>query len=212
MSFDVPPRYAHGEWSHSCLVAQLSTFARAAPSAFVVSALLLTGCATQHAPVVVPQVVSTAAPSAADVLMQDIAQLMALSPVEQSAARETARDSFVRDPTDYRRLRLLVTLLVNPASPDDDERAISLAEPWVLERGAPLEQSVAKLVTQLAMERKRLRTEQSLNRARAVTASQQLRREERERDAESKQLRLRVEELEKQLIALKSIDRSVTRR
>ncbi len=181
---------------------------------------LLTGCANLP-PSVTPSLPATTTaappqPSATERTIGELVALSALPATELAAARESAREAFERDTTEARRRRYLLTLIASPPSPSDDDRIINLSAYWLMTSPSSSEppddatRVLATLAEQAALERKRLRAEQAALRSRNATLQQTARRDER--DAELRTLRARIEELEKQLLVMKSIDRSVARR
>ena len=68
----------------------------------------------------------------------------------------------------------------------------------------------AQMMLHTASSRKKLREEIAILRSRSASVAAAYRRDERE--PEMRTLRARIDDLEKQLAAMKSIDRSVTRR
>jgi len=183
------------------------------PLTLICSAALLavTGCAT----VAPPSIPATTAPapvsvaSAADSLVAELARLQGMPPAALATVKESARDAFERDPADFRRVFYALTLFVAPSSPADDDRLLAIVEPLILS-GKPVEEA-ARVVVALALAnavaRKKIRDEAIQQRNRAAAAGKR-----DDREAENRALKQRLEELEKQLVALKSIDRSVTSR
>jgi hypothetical protein len=193
---------------------------RAAIAVYICLLSQLIGCAHLHTPIApAPAPTAAASPpplaiSAADRTLRELTALYALPAAELVSVRDTAREAFERDNTEARRLRYLLTLIASTPSPSDDDRIISLAAHWLMTPPpAAAEDNTRALVTfaeQAALERKRLRAEQAGLRARNTALQQTARRDER--DAELRALRTRIEDLEKQLLVMKSIDRSVARR
>ncbi|MEI6738302.1 MAG: hypothetical protein WCL29_07485 [Pseudomonadota bacterium] len=131
---------------------------------------------------------------------------------ELTAAKEAAHDAYERDPALFRRLRFAMTLYVSPANAADDERLLTLVEPLVA-TGNDQETATrvfAQMMLHTASSRKKLREEIAILRSRSASVAAAYRRDERE--PEMRTLRARIDDLEKQLAAMKSIDRSVTRR
>jgi len=183
----------------------------ATPVAVALPALLLvSGCALQPPAAVA---IGTAAPvareaSPADLTFAELARLQRLSATELAQTRETAREVFERDPAMFRRLQYVMTIIVAPTSPSDDDRLLALVEPLVNANQAADEASrVVGLLAQAgATARKKIREEATpVRRTNVIT-----KRDDREPEVRS--LKQRVDELEKQLLALKSIDRSVSQR
>ena len=173
--------------------------------------LIVAGCATV-APPSIPATI-TQAPikiaSAADSLVAELARLQAMPPAALATVKESARDAFERDPADFRRVFYALTLFVAPSSPADDDRLLAIVEPLIIS-GKPVEEA-ARVVVALALAnavaRKKIRDEAILQRNRVAAAGKR-----DDREAENRVLKQRVDELEKQLVALKSINRSVTSR
>lgn len=146
-------------------------------------------------------------PSAADSLLTDLARLQALPPAELARQREAARDTFERDPALFRRSHYLMTIFVGASSPADDERLLALVEP-LLQSTDDATRVFGNIVQNAAATRKRIRDEATQVQRNRIHAAN--RRDDRE--PEVRLLKQRVEDLEKQLVAIKSIDRSLTRR
>lgn len=175
-------------------------------------------------------------PSVSDRLLQYMAQIRRLNPADLLAERERARTDFSLDRSEFNRLKLALTLVLptlptsttNPAGGQvltmpalttaaEDNELIALTEPITAASNAangfatePEMRALAMLLQSLAQDRKRGREQTrdiqtkaiAKGREEGTAASQQ----------EARILRLRVEELEKQLTALKSIERSVNTR
>jgi hypothetical protein len=186
------------------------------PHAALLAALVLmiSGCALQPpAPV---QVSSPAAaprePTAAEHTLAELSRLQRLSPAELAQTRDAAREVFERDPAMFRRMQYAMTIFVAPMSPSDDDRLLTLLEP-ILNQATPPDDTnrvLALLAQTSAAARKKIRDDAVTARKTNVVAKRDDRRDDRE--PEVRALKQRVEELEKQLLALKSIDRSVTHR
>lgn len=175
--------------------------------------LLLAGCATTQAPVVVQEALAPLArpASASELALAELARLQTLPPQEAALAREVAREALEREPSPARRGQYLMTLLVAPASPADDDRATALADATL--NSATTDNDVQRTLTVLATmarenaaTRKKLRDELAQQRGRVVNPKRD------DREPEVRALKQRVDELEKQLVAIKSIERSVSRR
>lgn len=209
-----------------------------------IAALLLASCAVEPTRLDIPTppppeakiLIEPAPPSAADRLLQYMAQIRKLSSADLLAERERVRTDFSLNRSEFNRLKLALTLalpslpssttnatggvvltLPTPTTPAEDAELISLTEP-ITSAGNGTSGSLttetemralALLIQSLAQDRKRLREQtrdiQAKAQAKArddAAASQQ----------EARILRSRVEELEKQLTALKSIERSVNSR
>jgi hypothetical protein len=176
----------------------------------------LSGCAVDNtaqrvAPVAAVPVVAT--PSAAESLMQAIRELQNMTPAALAAEKDIAREAFERDPVQFRRLRYLLALNVAPATATDDDKLLSVVEPLLNTTTDDNDLSIktiAQQIREVALSRKKLRDEVANIRSRNANISANSKRDERE--PEVRALKLRIEELEKQIAAMKSIDRSVTRR
>jgi polyhydroxyalkanoate synthesis regulator phasin len=175
----------------------------------------LSGCAfdmRSPPPVAAPvQEIVVPKPSTADVLMDQLLGLQLLSGNDLVAAREKYRESFERDPSTTNRLNYAITwylsLTANAAAADEDKLA-QLIEPLAVASNTDTaSRTVAGLMQQSALSRKKVRDD-----ARYAAQRTNVKREEPGKEAEVRQLRARIDDLEKQLAALKSIERSVTRR
>ncbi len=187
----------------------------------VISALLiaslLSACAYDVAK---PSANATLAPAAmartspADDAILAIQTFQNMTPAALFAARESARETFERDPAVFRRVRYMLALFVSPPTAADDDRLLALLEPLLLsgEMRQSTDGTIATFVQHSVAARKKLREELVLQRSRAnnTAAGNASRREDR--DAEIRTLRTKVDDLERQLAAMKSIERSVTRR
>jgi sirohydrochlorin ferrochelatase len=176
----------------------------------LLAVLLSSGCALQPP---APVAVSIPAPivrepSAAERLLTELARLQRLSPAALAETREAAREVFERDPAMFRRMQYAMTIFVAPTSPGDDDRLLGLVEPVLNTTQAVDEASrvVALLAYTSAASRKKIRDDATTVRRTNVTAKRD------DREPEVRALKQRVDELEKQLLALKSIDRSVSHR
>lgn len=176
----------------------------------------LSGCAVDNtaqrvAPVAASPVVAT--PSAAESLMQTIRELQNMTPATLAAEKDIAREAFERDPVQFRRLRYLLALNAAPATATDDDKLLSAVEPLLNTTTDDNDLSIktiAQQIREVALSRKKLRDEVANVRSRNANITANSKRDERE--PEVRALKLRIEELEKQIAAMKSIDRSVTRR
>ena len=194
----------------------------------LVTAFLCTACALSP---------ERSAPAPAGVIAQpsEAGQLLAyLMPTRKLDARdflierEQVRNAFRADKSEFNRVKLALLLAAMPASAmssttvastnanaSDDAELIALLEPMLntasgLATGAPVLLRGwlrGVLMHSLALDRKKLR--EQLREAQARLNA--LRRDDT-KDVEMRGLRARVEELERKLAALKSIDRSVNRR
>ena len=187
------------------------------PSIFLVGFVaLLGGCAVDNT---APRVASVtpspvaAKPSATDPLLRSIRELRNMTPTALAAGKDVAREAFERDPVKFRRLRYLLALNVAPATAVDDDRLISVVEPLLntfTDDNDLLIKTIAEQIREAALSRKKLRDEMASIRSRNANTAANSKRDDRE--PEMRTLRLRIQELEKQIAAMKSIDRSVTRR
>jgi hypothetical protein len=190
--------------------------ARVAGLAAPVFVLGLAGCALEppySQPPPEPRIVfQPAPPSAADQLMAYAAGVRKLEAREFAGERDQARMSFMKDRSELSRLRYAMLLALSPgAMSADDGELIALLEPLVT---GPLVTSpetdvrvLAVLLLGAAQERRKLREQ-----LRDAVARLNFVKRDDSKEAEVRALRARVEELEKKLNALKSIDRSVNRR
>jgi hypothetical protein len=177
----------------------------------VATTIIFAGCALQPPvpPAPVPAPVAVKPRSAADDLLAEISRLQKMSPSELAQTRESAREIFERDNATFRRMFYALTIFVAPMSSADDDRLLGLLEP-VVNRRVPTEdadQTVAQLAYNATLARKKARDDAAASRPKTTVVG---RRDDRE--PEVRALKSRVEELEKQLLALKSIDRSVSHR
>jgi hypothetical protein len=198
-----------------------SMYARYRQAILIVAVLLLSACAVDQSPITTtttPLAPATPELSDAELLVSYMRSLQTQPATELATTRDIAREAYEREPSIYRRARYLLTLAAQSTSATDDDRILSLTDNAPNSNTAyntsAREAAAITLVVfiqQQALARKRLRDELATTRSRAATlAAGSQRREDRE--AELRTLRLRIEDLEKQLAALKSIDRSVTRR
>lgn len=170
-------------------------------------------------------------PSETDQLLAYLMQTRKLDGREFVIEREQMRNAFQTEKTEFNRVKLALLVASAPASlvsssatanlnanASDDTELIALLDPLVNNTGAATAdtstpakktelRALAMLMYGIAQDRKRLRDQWREAQAR-VNA---LRRDDT-KDAETRALRARVEELERKLAALKSIDRSVNRR
>lgn len=171
-----------------------------------------------------------AAPSASDALQTLLLQAKKMAPAELAIEKEKVRAEFNADKSELSRIKLAL-LLALPASSNasaatlvaDDAELTALIDPVATSAGtttvvgsnsteprtSEAELKVLALLIQgNVQERKRLR-EQARE---AQSRTQVARVEATKKDEEARILRTKVEELEKQLAALKLIERSVTSR
>ena len=163
-------------------------------------------------------IVQSAPPSEAEQLLAYAAKLRRLSPREFTVERDQLRANVLKDRSNpaqaqFNRIKyaLLLTVAVSlGTSASDDAELIGTLEPIVGTAGFSADNElrvIANLVYSMAQERRKLRDQLRETNARIALAKR-----EDNRDAEIRALRAQVEELEKNLQALKSIDRSVNRR
>lgn len=191
---------------------------------------LLSACAFEPKggePPVTRVIMQPVPPSDLDQLLAYMTQMRTLDAREFAVERERIRNAFQADKSEFNRVKLALLLasipassLPSPASANaiDDGDLIALLAPLVHNAGAstaaipPAAQqagirALAMLMHGMAQDRKKLRDQWREAQAR-VNA---MRRDDT-REVEARALRARVEELERNLAALKSIDRSVNRR
>lgn len=179
-------------------------------------------------------ILQPAAPSEADQLLLYVLQTRKLDAREFVAERDQVRNAFQSEKTEYNRVKLAVLLasaptsLVSPtpatisASTSDDTELIALLEPLARDTATSIAEASSKerkddsrmeiralatLLYGMAQDRKKLRDQW-----REVQTRLNALRKDDTKDAEARVLRARIEELERNLAALKSIDRSVNRR
>ena len=143
-----------------------------------------------------------------------------LLPADFSLEKERARAEIVADKSPYKRVKLAMLIALSPpastpaAAAADDSEIQGLVEPIAFNTNPaqasdePALRGIAALLLSAAQERKRLR-EQLRD---TMLRSQANRRDEVSAQTEARILRTQVEELEKKLNALKSIERSVNSR
>lgn len=170
--------------------------------------------------------------SASDAFQGFFLQAKKMSPAELAIEKERVRAEFNTDKSEYSRIKLalLLTLPAGNASAAtlsaDDAELAALVEPIAAAAGISTTGTTATgnggesraseselrvlalLIQASAQERKRLR-EQARD---ALSRTQVAKNESTKKDEEARILRTRVDELEKQLAALKSIERSVNSR
>ena len=189
---------------------------------------LLGACALEPKRIEPPQtrlIVQPAIPSESDQLLVYFAQVRKFDAREHASEREQMRNAFQLGKSEFNRVKLAILLASTPtallttaASANDDAELIGLLEPLVNGPSASTADTaavakrveisaLASLVYGMAQDRRKLREQWRETQAR-VNA---LRRDET-KDVEARALRAQVDELERKLAALKSIDRSVNRR
>ncbi len=163
-------------------------------------------------------IVQPAPPSEADQLLNYAAKMRKLEVREFTTERENARNLYQQEKNDFNRIKYALMLILpastSPvASAQDDAEVINLMEPLISVASIPnaaADSEVRLLATLLfsaASDRKKMREQ-----LRDVQARLNLAKKDDIRDAETRALRARVDELEAKLNALKSIDRSLNRR
>ena len=184
---------------------------------------LLAACALEPRRIDVPVetriIVQPAPPSEADQLLSHVAKMRKLEAREFTSERESARNLFLRDKSDFNRIKYSLMLALTPSSAptvvnmQDDTEVINLIEPLISADGVSLSAAdsevrvLAALLYGMAHDRRKMREQ-----LRDTQARLNLAKKDDVRDAETRALRQRVEMLEGKLNALKSIDRSVNRR
>jgi hypothetical protein len=184
-------------------------------------------------PPVVPVIVQPAPPSDADRLLTYMMQTRKLEARDFATERDQMRNTFQTEKSDFNRVKLAILLTSIPASlapptaaanasATEDTELIGLLEPLVSNASAAAPataqeistaeqksdvRAMAMLIYSMAQDRKKLRDQWREALTRLNTA-----RRDDSKEAENRALRARVEELERNLAALKSIDRSVNRR
>jgi hypothetical protein len=174
-----------------------------------------------------PAIVQPAPPSVADQLLTYMSQLRKLDTKDFAAEREQMRGAFLADRSELNRIKWALLLSMMPTtvaaqgtlttgSANDDSELLALLEPFVngpdaaaagASTGTQEIRAMAVLLYGLAIDRKKLRDQWRDAQARLVAL-----RKDESKELEARALRARVEELERKLDALKSIDRSVNRR
>ena len=160
--------------------------------------------------------------SEADQLLAYSLQVRKFDTREFTTERERSHSMFIADKSDFNRIKLAVLLASMPlaATPNvaDDAELIALLEPLASRANTGTDgnpaiakdteiRALAMLMYAMAQDRKKLRDQWRDAQARLNA----LRRDD-SKEMEARALRMRVEELEHKLAALKSIDRSVNRR
>ena len=180
---------------------------------------LLAACALEPKRTEVPTttriLVQPAQPSESDRLLAYAGKLRKLESREAAGEREQSKTGYLRDKTEFSRLKYALALSL-VSSPAEESELIALLEPLV---GTPTSgasangaesselRTLAQVLHTMAVERRKLREQLRESQAKVSAA-----RREETREGEARALRAKVDELEKKLDALKSIDRSVNRR
>ena len=188
-------------------------------------ALVLTGllaaCALEPKRIEAPPetriIVQPAQPSAADQLLGHVAKMRKLEARELAVERENARNQFQRNKSEYNRVKYALMMALAPvasaSAAQDDIELIGVIEPLIAGAGAVSAapdsevRALATLLYGVVNDRRKVRDQLRDTQSRLALA-----KKDDTRDAETRALRARVEELEGKLNALKSIDRSVNRR
>lgn len=176
---------------------------------------LLTGCATNFRGTAItppPATPVAPAPSAADQMIEQLQALLLMSGGDLNTAREKHREAFERDASTQNRLNYALTWYFSQTASTmnagDEDKLIALIEPLAATTNTDVaSRTIASVLQQSALSRKRVRDD-----ARYAAQRAAVKPPEPNREAEVRQLRARIDDLEKQLAALKSIERSVTRR
>ncbi len=170
-----------------------------------------------------------AAPSDGDTLMAYVLQVRKLGTEEFMVEQNRVRTEFSNNNSEYSRVKLAVMLALTPvtansitaatgttaatATGNEDAELIALLDPLVFSVTAsgsaakPELRALAHIIQGMAYERKRLRELAKV----AQTKVTVIKRDESS-VLESRQLKVRIEDLERQLAALKSIEKSVGQR
>lgn len=199
-------------------------------SLFTLTAFVLitfAGCALQptvvQPPAVETRVVIEPAPkSASEQLLNFLLEARAMPASDLSNEKDRARAEFAKNKTEFNRMKLAILIalssainqIVQPAATNtaDDNELAALLEPLTYSvnasgsAAAPDLRGLAMLIQSLVQDRKKLRDQLKD----ALTRTQTTRRDELSSQSEARILRAKVEELEKKLDALKSIERSVS--
>ena len=189
----------------------------------LVLSVVFAGCALEPKKIEAPEtriIVQPAPPSQADQLLSHVAAVRKLETREFTIERDSARNQFQHDRSDFNRVKYALMLALvpavatpSPSSAQDDSELISLTEPLITAAGptsisANRElRALATILHGIVSDRRRVREQLRDTQVRLAQA-----RKDDTRDTEARALRARVEELEAKLNALKSIDRSVNRR
>lgn len=165
-----------------------------------------------------PRVVTVSTTSTVDQLMALVLEVRKLSAQDFVSERDRARAEYAQDKSDLNRVRLAVLLALpntaNPANgPNFDDEIIALVDPIAF-NGAntitapePGVRALAVFIQSLVQGRKR---QAELARETQVKVQSSRRDEVTAAQQEARNLRLKIEELEKQIAEYKKIDRSVS--
>ena len=197
----------------SATAALLMLAACTTPSTLVPAAEIRSG------PGLAPQITS-------EQLLHYLLTARAMTPSDFAAEKERARAEFLHNKTEFNRLKLAILISLSPAmgtgiataplaaaaNSAEDTELTTLLEPFTYSVASSANatssdlRALAMLIQGLVQDRKKLRDllKDALNR------TQIARRDELSLQSEARILRAKVEELEKKLDALKSIERSVS--
>ncbi len=148
-------------------------------------------------------------------LLSYVLQARLLTPAEFGLEKDRVRAELATEKSSRNRIKLAILIafsapLTTVSGTQEETELLSLIEPLAFSPGAspssaePGIRAIATLLQNMAQDRRRLRE--------VVARSQTSRREEANAQAEARILRMQLEDLEKKLNALKSIERSVTSR
>ena len=198
-------------------------FSAVALSLFL-AVILSAGCAIQPAPALpLPAeariIIEPAPKLVSEQLLHYLLEARALSTGDLMAEKERVRADFSRSKTEFSRMKLAILIAIpsaaaqsSAASSAEDAELNTLLDPLTYglaasgNAAAPDLRALATLMQGLVQDRKKLRDQlrESLSR------TQITRRDEASSLSEARILRAKVDELEKKLDALKSIERSVS--
>lgn len=190
----------------------------------VLTVMLSAGCAIQPAPALpLPAetriIIEPAPKLISEQLLNYLLEARALSTSDLMAEKERVRADFSRSKTEFNRMKLAILIAIpsaaaqsSAASSAEDAELNTLLDPVTYglaasgNAAAPDLRALATLMQGLVQDRKKLRDQlrESLSR------TQITRRDEASSLSEARILRAKVDELEKKLDALKSIERSVS--
>lgn len=181
----------------------------------VLSCLVVAGCAAppvgEPAPAPKPAPVTSAiipssAPSVSESIMTYVLKVRNLGNSVLTDEIHKMRESFNRDRTDTNRLKLAV-VLVQSGSADEGE-ILALVDPVTQEQADPGLRGLAVLLHTTMMERRKTREALLATQGRLRDAQ----KSQENTQARSEQLKKQVEDLERKLTALKSIEKSLIQR
>ena len=193
----------------------------------IATLLMLAACTTPstQAPAQGIRAKTEPAPMMSEQLLNYLLTARAMTPTDFASEKERVRAEFLHDKTEFNRMKLAILISLLPATGPsitttplaaaaniaEDTELTTLLEPFTNSLASssnatsPDLRGLAMLIQGLVQDRKKLREQlkDSLNR------TQITRRDELSSQSEARILRAKVEELEKKLDALKSIERSV---